>query len=391
MNSCWPQFEEDEKDAVQSVLKSGKVNYWTGQGVQKFESEFAAYTGTQYAIAVSNGTVALELALMACDIQPGDEVIVPARTFLASASAVVMRGAKPVVCDIDLSSQCLTVDTVKPWITQNTKAIICVHLAGWPCDMDAIMVFAKERGLWVIEDCAQAHGALYKGKSVGSLGHMGAFSFCQDKIMTTGGEGGMVTTNDSELWQKMWSFKDHGKDYDTVFNTQHPSGFRWLHKEFGSNYRMTEMQSAIGRCQLKKLDQWNKRRTENAQVLIDVLSELDFIRIPRPDENEIRHANYKFYAFFVPEKAPVGLTRDGLVECITKAGITCMQGTCFNITYEDCFKIYPDQYQKELPFAKQLGETSVMLLLDHTINYECKEVISLLGGKLSARTLLGAL
>ena len=378
MKSFWPQFEKDEKDAVQAVLKSGKVNYWSGNEGNQFESEFAAYTGTQYAIAVSNGTVALELALMACDIQPGDEVIVPARTFLASASAAVMRGAKPVVCDIDLNSQCLTVDTIKPWITKNTKAIICVHLAGWPCDMDTIMAFANKCGLWVIEDCAQAHGAYYKGKSVGSLGHIGAFSFCQDKIMTTGGEGGMVTTNDQKLWEKMWSFKDHGKDYDTVFNTKHFSGFRWVHKGFGSNYRMTEMQSAIGRCQLKKLEKWNAIRTQNAQVLTNVLSELDFIRIPRPDENEIRHANYKFYAFFVLEKAPLGLTRDGFIERINQSGIMCMQGSCFNITFEDCFQKFPDNYQKELPYAQQLGETAIMFLVDHTIIYNVKKLIELL-------------
>lgn len=371
-HSSWPQFEDDEKAAVQAVLESGKVNYWTGNEGKSFEQDFSNYVGVKHAVAVANGTLALELALHACGVRAGDEVITTCRTFMASASAVVMCGARPVIADVDLESQNITLDTIRACVTDKTKAIICVHLAGWPCDMDMIMAFANERGLWVIEDCAQAHGAFYKGKSVGSMGHMGAFSFCQDKIMTTGGEGGMVTTNDTELWQKLWSFKDHGKDYDTVFNTQHPPGFRWLHKGFGSNYRMTEMQSAIGRCQLKKLEKWNAIRAQNAQVLIDVLSELDFIRIPRPDENNIRHANYKFYAFFVPEKAPVGLTRDGFVERITKAGITCMQGTCFNITFEDCFKQFPDQYQKELAQAKKLGETSIMFFVDPCQTYNGK-------------------
>lgn len=216
--SPWPCFTQEEADAVSKVLLSNKVNYWTGNECRKFEKEFAAFAGTRYAVALSNGTLALDVALKAMGIGAGDDVIVTSRTFLASASCIVNAGANPVFADVDLNSQNISAETVKAVLTPNTKAIIVVHLAGMPAEMDGIMALAKEHNLWVVEDCAQAHGAKYKGKSVGSIGHVGAWSFCQDKIMTTGGEGGMVTTNDKELWSKMWSYKDHGKSYDAVYH-----------------------------------------------------------------------------------------------------------------------------------------------------------------------------
>ena len=252
----WPHFAPDEIEAAAKVLQSGKVNYWTGQEGRLFEREFADYVGTKHAIALHNGTVALELALYAMGVGEGDEVITTPRTFIASASAAVMRGARPVFADVDPESGLITAETIERAITPRTKAIIVVHLAGWPADMDAIMALARKHNLWVIEDCAQAHGARYKGRSVGSIGHAGAWSFCQDKILTTGGEGGMLTLNDDELWSKAWSFKDHGKSYDAVYNRQHPPGFRWLHEDFGTNWRMLEVQSAIGRVILRKLDGW---------------------------------------------------------------------------------------------------------------------------------------
>ena len=252
----WPVFDEDEIDAVTRVLKSGRVNYWTGEECQAFEREFAAHCGAEYPISLANGTVALELALYAFGIGPGDEVIVPSRTFIASASCAVARGAKPVVADIDPVSQNLTADTIRAVMTRQTKAVIAVHLAGWPCDMDPIMDLAKAHGIIVIEDCAQAHGATYKGRPIGSLGDGAAFSFCQDKIMTTGGEGGMFVTSDEVAWENAWAYKDHGKSYEAVFHRQHSPGFRWLHTSFGTNWRMTEMQAAIGRHQLTKLAGW---------------------------------------------------------------------------------------------------------------------------------------
>jgi dTDP-4-amino-4,6-dideoxygalactose transaminase len=194
--SPWPCFSEEEVSAVATVLRSNRVNYWTGNECREFEKEFAAWCGTEYAIALANGTLALDLALRGLNIGPGDEVIVTPRTFIASVSCVVNAGATPVFADVDLESGNLCADTIQTALTPRTKAVICVHLAGWPCDMDPIMALAAQHGFKVIEDCAQAHGARYKGRSVGSIGHIGAWSFCQDKIMTTGGEGGMVTVND---------------------------------------------------------------------------------------------------------------------------------------------------------------------------------------------------
>ena len=272
--SPWPSFTQEEADAVSQVLLSNKVNYWTGIECREFEKEFAVWAGTDYAVALANGTLALDVALQAMGIGEGDEVIVTPRSFIASVSTVVNAGAMPVFADVDNNTGNISATTIAPKITDKTKAIICVHLAGWPCDMDEIMALAKQHNLWVIEDCAQAHGAKYKGKPVGSIGHVGAWSFCQDKIMTTGGEGGMVTTNDKALWQKMWEYKDHGKNYDSIYHKQHPPGFRWLHDSFGTNWRMMEMQAVIGRIQLKKMAEWTKIRTQNAKILRDALTQI---------------------------------------------------------------------------------------------------------------------
>ena len=250
--SPWPYFSQDEIDAVTRVLNSGRVNYWTGDEGRQFEAEFAAFVGCKHAVAVANGTVALELALEALGIGPGDEVVVTSRTFIASASCAVMRGATPVMADVDWDSQNITAETIRAVLSPRTRAIIAVHLAGWPCDMDPILEIAREHGLKVIEDCAQALGAVYKGRPVGSMGDVNAFSFCQDKILTTGGEGGMLTTNHTDLWSRAWAFKDHGKSYEAVYRRQHPPGYRWLHESFGTNWRLTEMQSAMGRVLLQE-------------------------------------------------------------------------------------------------------------------------------------------
>jgi len=288
----WPSYAEDEIDAAVSVLKSGKVNYWTGENVRTFEQEYADYIGCEYAVAVANGTLALELALHALGIEEGDEVIIPSRTFFATASAVAIKGAIPVFADVDLNSQCICPENIKELITAKTKAIIVVHLAGWPCAMDEIMHIAEMHKLFVIEDCAQAHGAQYKGKSVGSIGHVGTFSFCQDKIISTAGEGGMITTNDAAVWKKSWEYKDHGKNYDVIFSDEKRIGFQWVHDSIGSNYRLTEIQAAIGRIQLSKLKEWVKIRTRNAEILFDILKKHKALRIPVPPQDVV-NAYYK--------------------------------------------------------------------------------------------------
>ncbi len=362
----WPVFEPDEIEAACAVLRSGKVNYWTGDEGRKFEQEFAAFTGCRHAVAVANGTVALELALYALGIGPGDDVVTTSRTFIASASAAVMRGAKPVLADVDPDSQNLTAATIRAALTPRTKAVIAVHLAGWPCDMDPIMELAAEHNLKVIEDCAQAHGARYKGRPVGSLGDIAAFSFCQDKIMTTGGEGGMVTTNDRLLWERAWAFKDHGKSYDAVYNRQHPPGFRWLHESFGTNWRMTEMQSAIGRVALRKLPRWVELRRKNAAILSEQLAGVATLRIPAPPLH-IFHSGYKYYAFVRPERLRASWDRDRIMKEIVSAGLPCYSGGCSEIYLEKAFppKLRPAE---RLPVARQLGETSLMFLIHPTLS-----------------------
>lgn len=365
--SPWPRFAEDEIEATVQVLGSGKVNYWTGEEGRRFEEEFAAFTGCNYAIALANGTVALELALYALGIGEGDEVIVTSRTFIASASSVVMRGATPVVADIDPVSQNITAETVRAVITSRTKAIIAVHLAGWPCDMDPIIDLSRTRGLKVIEDCAQAHGAIYKGRPVGSLGDAAAFSFCQDKIMTTGGEGGMLVTSDKGLWERAWAFKDHGKSHDAVYNRQHPPGFRWLHESFGTNWRMTEMQAAIGRVQLGKLPGWVRKRQRHAVILTEGFSCIPGLRVTPPPA-DIGHAYYKYYVFVKPESLSDGWDRDRIMAAVNAEGIPCFSGSCSEIYLEKAFAGL--RQAARLPVARELGETSLMFLVHPTLSEE---------------------
>ncbi|OVZ59864.1 aminotransferase [Pigmentiphaga sp. NML030171] len=364
--SPWPSFTEEEADAVKRVLLSNKVNYWTGQECREFEKEFAAWCHTEHAIALANGTVALDLALKALDIGPGDDVIVTPRTFLASASSIVNAGARPVFADVDLDSQNITAESIREVLTPNTRAVICVHLAGWPCEMDPIMALAEEKGFFVIEDCAQAHGAKYKGRPVGSIGHIGAWSFCQDKIMTTGGEGGMVTTNDRALWAKMWAYKDHGKSWEAVYERQHPPGFRWVHDSFGTNWRMIEMQGAIGRIQLRRMAEWTKQRQAYAAQINKAANPYACVRIPQVPDH-VDHAAYKHYLFVKPEQLADGWTRDGIVQALTEKGIPCYQGSCSEVYLEKAFDGTDYRPSRRLPHAMELGETSLMFLVHPTL------------------------
>ncbi|MGE8542094.1 MAG: DegT/DnrJ/EryC1/StrS family aminotransferase [Acinetobacter sp.] len=363
----WPSFTQAEADAVSKVLLSNKVNYWTGQECREFEKEFAHFAGTAHAVAVANGTVALDLALKALGIGAGDDVIVTSRTFLASASSIVTAGANPIFADVELDSQNISRRTIEAVITPKTKAIICVHLAGWMCDMDPIMQLAQERGIYVIEDCAQAHGAMYKGKSAGSIGHIGAWSFCQDKIMTTGGEGGMVTTNDEALWKKMWSYKDHGKNYDSVYNTQHPPGFRWLHDSFGTNWRMMEMQAVIGRLQLKQMPAWTAQRNANMACIQAVFEQSPYFTVAKPSADYV-HAAYKCYVQVNVDALPEGWSRDRIMAEINALGAPCFSGSCSEVYLEKAFDGTPWRPAQPLPQAKQLGESSLMFLVHPTLS-----------------------
>lgn len=368
--SVWPDFSEEEAEAVAQVVRSSRVNYWTGEIGRAFEREFAQWAGTANAVALANGTLALDIALKALGIGPGDEVIVTPRTFIASISCVVNAGATPVFADIDRDSGNINATTIADRITKRTRAIIPVHLAGWPCDMDAIMALAKEHQLAVIEDCAQAHGAAVGDRSVGSIGHVGAWSFCQDKIMTTGGEGGMVTTNDKGLWSAMWSFKDHGKSWEAVYERQHAPGFRWLHDSFGTNWRMLEMQATIGRIQLGRMAAWTKRRTEIASSLADALALFPgAVRVPKPSPG-MRHAYYRLYAYIRSDGLRDGWTRDRIVETMASAGVQVFHGTCSEVYREKAFDNKPFRPTERLPVARELGETSLMFLTHPTMGPE---------------------
>lgn len=367
--SPWPSFSEEEANAVSKVLLSNKVNYWTGDECRQFENEFAQWVGCNHAIALANGTLALDVALKALGVEQGDEVITTPRTFLASASSIVTSGATPVFADVDLNSQAITAESIERVLTPRTRAVIVVHLAGMPADMDPIMELAKLNDFFVIEDCAQAHGAMYKGRSVGTIGHVGAWSFCQDKIMTTGGEGGMVTTNDHKLWSKMWSYKDHGKSYDAVYNKQHSPGFRWLHDSFGTNWRMTEIQGVIGRIQLSRMADWTKKRQYNASKIDDAVKDLNVVRRVEVPE-DIVHAEYKHYLFLRPENLAKGWTRDRIIEEILSRNVPVFQGSCSEVYLEKAFDNTGWRPQKRLERAVELGETSLMFLVHPTITVE---------------------
>ena len=376
--SPWPSFSTEEADAVRDVVLSNRVNYWTGQECREFEREFAAWCGVNHAIALANGTLALDVALKALGIGPGDEVVVTPRTFIASVSCVVNAGAIPVFADVEPDSGNISARTIAAVLTPRTRAVICVHLAGWPCDMDQIMALAGEHGLKVIEDCAQAHGARYKGRGVGSIGHVGAWSFCQDKIMSTGGEGGMVTTNDKALWSAMWSFKDHGKSYEAVYERQHPPGFRWVHESFGTNWRMLEVQAAIGRIQLHRMADWTKRRNSNAYELAQVCAKYSALRVPvfgcgvscasqGGSESHCVHAQYKFYVYVRSECLAHGWSRDRVIDEINRRGVPCYQGSCSEVYLEKAFDGTAWRPAERLRVARELGETSLMFLVHPTL------------------------
>jgi len=366
----WPSFSKEEAKLVQKIILSGKVNYWTGDEGKLFEAEFSKWSGAKYSVATANGTVALEMALKALQLSPGEEVIVTPRSFIASVSSVVNLGLIPVFADVDINSGNIDAETISKVVTKKTKAIICVHLAGWPCEMDQIMELARKKGLYVIEDCAQAHGSSYKGRSVGTIGHIGTWSFCQDKIMTTGGEGGMVTTNSKSFWKRMWSIKDHGKDLDLAFSKKRNQGFVWLHNSFGSNYRMTEMQSSLGRVQLRKLEKWNRIRKRNSEFLNNCFKEhQNIIRVPKIPKYS-HHAFYKLYVYLKKEGLKNGWNRRRIVEEINLKGVPCFTGSCPEIYLEGAFRETPFVPKKRLPVAKLLGEVSLVFLVHPSLTFK---------------------
>ncbi|MHB1207233.1 MAG: DegT/DnrJ/EryC1/StrS family aminotransferase [Rhodospirillaceae bacterium] len=362
----WPWHDEDEITAVANILRSGQVNYWTGGEGRAFEAEYATASASKHGLAVANGTVALELALYGLDIGPGDDVLVPARTFFATASAVVARGARPVVCDVDPVSQNLTAEAAALALTPRTKAIIVVHLAGWPADMEMIMAFAGQYGLKVIEDCAQAHGASDRGRPVGGIGHMGCFSFCQDKIITTGGEGGLVLTNDSDAYRKMWSYRDHGKDYTRTLAPDSSPGFKWLVETFGTNWRLTEAQSALGRIQLRKLGGWVEKRRANANAIAAAVAGINGVTVSQPPAAST-HAYYRQTLFVAPAALKTDWSRDRICAELDALGIPARVGACPDISQEPAFRKSSTASQPAHPHALAGAAASVVLPVHPTL------------------------
>jgi dTDP-4-amino-4,6-dideoxygalactose transaminase len=365
--SSWPRYEDDEIAAVTEVLRSGRVNsLHHGERCRAFEAALAKRLALPHAIAVSNGTAALELALKALGVGAGDEVVVPARSFMASASCVVTCGAVPVFADIDRDSQNLTATTIEAVLTARSKAIVVVHLAGWPCEMDAIMELARRRNLLVIEDCAQSLGAMLGGRPAGSFGDAAALSFCTDKIISTGGEGGALLFKDRAAWKAAWALKDHGKDPDHYAALRPGPEFLWLHQSVGSNARMTEMQAAIGCTQLAKLDGWLARRGANSAALEAQLQGLAALRLASPGA-EVRHARYKYYAFVRTERLKPDWSRRRIIEAATSQGLAVSTGSCPEIYLEAAFASSRSRPAQRLPVASELGGTSLMLAIDHTL------------------------
>jgi dTDP-4-amino-4,6-dideoxygalactose transaminase len=294
----WPSLDENAIKAVEEVLRSGKVNYWTGPKGMEFEKKFADWQGSKYAINVSSGTAALHVALTALGIGPGDEVIVPSYTFIASSFSIIQAGAIPRFADVNIDDHCISIDSSEKLVNARTRVIMPVHLYGNVCNMDAVNAFAKKHNLFVLEDNAEAFGGSYKGKKTGTLGDIAACSFCQNKTFTTGGEGGMVTTDDEDLAWIARSFRDHGYDVKQRLSLlELEQKLPYIHNMVGWNYRMTEMQSAIGLAELERMDNWNMpNRHRNAHIIIDKIKDLPPV-LHVPVDTEERRNGWFVMAF----------------------------------------------------------------------------------------------
>jgi len=393
----WPIFEPDELAAVDAVLRSGRVNYWTGSACRDFEAAWsrahgANESGTEarespdapaalHSLSMANGSLTMDAALRALGIGPGDEVIVSPRSYVASAMCVVLAGATPVFADVDPESGCITPATADAVRSARTRAVIPVHIGGWPCDMPGFVSWARPHGIHILEDCAQSHGGHIDGRALGTFGTFASWSFCQDKIMTTGGEGGMLCTPDADLYKRCWSYAQHGKDHDEAFAPHSPAvpgSFRWVVQHDGTNLRMTEMQAAIGLRQLQKLPAWSAARRRNSLIMQDALRGLPGLRVPRTPEG---HAHYRCVAFTEGDLASE--TRDRLLAALHAAGIPAMHGSCAEIYREHAFErrgLRPASTRRgrldadgRLPHARRLGETSLTFLVHHTIDASSME------------------
>ena len=354
-DKTWPVFDDEMVEAAARVLRSGKVNYWTGQEGQRFEVECAKLLNVRHALSLTNGTAALELGLRAWGIGPNDDVLTTPRSFIASASCAVMCGARPIFADVDRQSGNITAETIEAVLTPTTRAIVAVHLGGWPCDLDPILELAGGYGIKVIEDAAQAFGGTYKGRPLGSIGDAGAFSFCGDKIVSTG-EGGLLATNDESSFKIVWGLRDHGRSWDAARTQSDTPGYKWIRDDFGTNCRMSEPQAALGRVALRRLPNWLASRRQNARLLTECLSDCEALRIPRTPDG---HAYYVLYVYVRPERLRGGWTRDRILAELHSRWIPCSVGICGELYLERAFERSGLQPSERLPAARELGETSI--------------------------------
>ncbi|WP_255738616.1 DegT/DnrJ/EryC1/StrS aminotransferase family protein [Frankia sp. CiP3] len=382
----WPVFRPEEIATATATMRRGDVSYWTGREGRRFEREFAEAVGACHGVAVANGTVALEIALRVVGVGPGDEVVVPARSTIAPVNCVAALGARPVFADVDAESQTITVDCVRRVLTARTRAVVAVHLAGWPADMDALRGLARTRGLAVIEDCGQAHGATLRGRSVGTRGDIGVWSFGYDRILSTAGEGGMVTTDDAALYRAAWSYKEQGRRFAVVDAGAEPrpepdglstddlggdgsddldweqgGGSPLAHGGFGTNARMHELAAAVGRAGLPHLPEMVERRRDNALLLALRLRDVAALRLVSPPSH-VGHAYYRWYAFVRTDLLHDGWDRNRVVAAVRAEGVPCFTG-CPREVYREAAVPARWRPAASLPVARELGRTAIALLV----------------------------
>ncbi len=339
MNNKWPQHSKKEIYKVLQILKNGNTNYLFGNEGIEFEKEFAEFSNSKYAVALSNGTVALDLAIKSLNLKKNSEIIVTPRSFIASASCILLNNLKPKFIDVDKNTHNITLEQISKSINKNTSAIICVHLGGMPCNMIEIMKFAKQNDLFVIEDCAQAHGAKIENRSVGSFADISTWSFCYDKIISTGGEGGMITTNNKKLYDFCWSYKDHGKNkkkYVTAKKIK-DGKFKFLHDTLGNNFRLTEIQSGLGRIQLMKINQNIKRRNKFSKFIVNKLKDSKIYSFQNSNFS-YQHAYYRLYINLNKNHILPKINNIKFINFLLEKNIICGSGSSSEIYKEKCFK-----------------------------------------------------
>ena len=371
--STWPSYPNILVNSISSLFKTGLVNYLIGNNGKSFEKEFSKKMGIKYSAAVSNGSIALEIALLSLGIKKNDEVIVTSRSYNSSASSILRVGAKPIFCDIDSNTFNICTKSLKSKITKKTKAILCVHLYGYPCEIFKIKKIIKNSQIKIIEDCSQAHGAKIKNKPVGCFGTIGIWSFCYDKIISTGGEGGMISTNSKTIYSKIWSLKEIGKDYNKFYKNRKSINFPYIHDHVGTNARMTEVQSLIGRYQLKNLDSYIRIRNRNALILSSYLNDIKKINIPVIPKN-ITHAFYRYTITIQSELKNPSNIRNNIIRKIISKKIFCNVGGCPEIYNEKPFNLDLNA-SKNIKVANIIGKTSISFLVDNTISIKNMNVI----------------